>query len=214
MLVTDRRRFPAPRDGEAMAASEMQAVETALGSGVGIVQLREKDLDGGALLARADALRALCDRRGARLVVNDRVDVARIAGADGVHLPASGLSVAEARALLPSGALVGRSAHSSAELGVAEDADYVVFGPVFDTPSKRAFGAPQGLEGLRRAVAETAAPLVAIGGLDAEHAEAIAAAGAAGIAAISALLDHPEAAGRMAASMKAASGCSDGQVSR
>ena len=198
MLITDRHRFPTPEAGEVLAAAERTAVESAIASGAGVVQLREKDLDGDALLARADVLRGICHRHGAKLVVNDRVDVARMAAADGVHLPASGLGVKEARALLPPGALVGCSAHSDAEIDAAADADYLIFGPVYETPSKRGFGPPQGPDKLRRAVARAVVPVLAVGGIDPAGCPAVAEAGAAGVAAIRCLLDAPEQAAVMA----------------
>jgi thiamine-phosphate pyrophosphorylase len=194
MLVTARQRFPAPLRGEAVAAAEIKAVERALDAGVAVVQLREKDLDGGLLFARACIFRELCQRYGALLLVNDRVDVALAAEADGVHLPASGLPVAAARALLPRGAIIGRSAHGESEIDAAAEADYVIFGPVYETHDKLVFGAPQGVVGLTAAVARSRPPLIAIGGIRPRHVAEVRRAGAAGVAAIGALLDDPSTA--------------------
>jgi thiamine-phosphate pyrophosphorylase len=161
------------------------------------VHLREKDLGGRPQLALARRLAAACRAHGALLLVNDRVDVALAAGADGVHLPAAGLPPAEARRLLPPGALVGVSCHGEDDVRRARDggADYATFGPVFDTPSKRGYGPPVGLAALERA-ARLGLPLVALGGLDPARAVAARAAGAHGVAVLRAWLlgDAPSTA--------------------
>lgn len=179
LLVTDRRAC----GGRDLAG----VVAAACDAGLPAVQLREKDLSGRALHALAERLRAVTARTGTLLLVNGRVDVAIAVGADGVHLGAGALTAADARALLPAGALVGVSTHASDELA-ASDADYAVFGPVWDTPSKRAFGAPQGVDRLRAAVAAARVPVLAIGGVDAGNAAAARAAGAHGVAVIRAIL--------------------------
>jgi thiamine-phosphate pyrophosphorylase len=165
-------------------------VEACLQAGLRLVQLREKDLPGGALLDLARALRDLTRRHGAALLVNDRVDVALAAGADGVHLPASGIPASEARRLVGPGLRVGVSTHSAREAVAAEQAtaDYVIFGPVYDTPAKRPFGPPQGLAALTRAAREARLPVVAIGGVTPERVRELRAAGASGVAGIRALL--------------------------
>lgn len=182
MLVTDRRTL---RGG-----SLVTAVEVALRGGVNVVQLREKDLGGRELLALACSLRSLCHRYGARLLVNDRIDVALACGADGVQLPRDSFSPADARRLLGPGRLVGASTHSLAEVEAAVQggADFVVFGPVFATPAKQRYGAPVGLDALRDVVQAAAVPVVAIGGITPANAGSVAACGAAGLAAIAALL--------------------------
>jgi len=161
------------------------------------VQLRERDLPARALLALAERLRDVTARAGARLLVNDRLDVAITAGADGVHLAGGSVSVAEARALLPAGALVGVSVHAADELAGC-DADYAVFGPVYATPSKAAYGPPQGLARLAAAVAASPVPVLAVGGVDLAGVAACRAAGAHGVAVIRALVaaDDPGAATR------------------
>jgi thiamine-phosphate pyrophosphorylase len=131
----------------------------------------------------------------ARIIVNDRLDVVLAAGANGVHLGGSSLPVAEVRAWLrQEGArlkvaedfLVGRSCHSIAEAQQAErdGANYIIFGPVYATPSKAQYGAPQGLERLTEVCRAVQIPVLAIGGIAAENASACLRAGAAGIAAI------------------------------
>ena len=131
--------------------------------------------------------------QGLRIFVNDRVDVAAALGLD-AHLKETSLPTRVARALLPPPVLLGRSVHavSSAAIAAEEGADYLLFGPIFDTPSKRAFGPPQGLDALRRVAATVPIPVFAVGGIDASSAEECIAAGAAGIAVIRAVWDHPQ----------------------
>lgn len=191
MLVTDRQRFAAPQPGEALSGAEAQAIDEILAYGVDVVQLREKDLDGGPLLARARRLREMCDAHGTRLLINGRVDVARAAGADGVHLPGGGLSVETARELLPPGTFIGCSVHDREQLQRAQGADYVIFGPVFETASKPGYGPAQGTAGLSALVAESTMPVVGIGGISPANAGDVIAAGAAGIAMMGALLADP-----------------------
>src|SRR5262249_58174695 len=112
----------------------------------------------------AERLRELTARASALLLVNDRVDVAVAVGADGVHLGGGSLPADVARRLLPPGALVGVSTHAPAEAASAM-ADFVFYGPVYATPSKAAFGPPQGLAALRQAAAAARVPLLAIGGV-------------------------------------------------
>lgn len=164
-------------------------VAAALRGGVTAVALREKDLDARSLLQLARALRPLTRRHGALLIVNDRADVARAAGADGVHLGQRSLPVDAARRALGRG-LVGVSTHTLAEARAAEraGADYVFYGPIHDTPSKRGRLAPRGPRGLRRVAAALGIPVVAIGGIDPDRAAALGRAGAAGVAAIRGLV--------------------------
>jgi thiamine-phosphate pyrophosphorylase len=160
-------------------------VRAALAGGARLVQLREKDLDGGDLLALAEPLVADCHGAGAELLVNDRIDVALAAGADGVVLPADSFPTEVARRLLGADARIGRSTHSRSEVDRAarEGCDFVLFGPVHATPAKAAFGPPQGIERLREASARGIAAF-AVGGLTARNAAAALAAGAYGVAVI------------------------------
>jgi thiamine-phosphate pyrophosphorylase len=187
-LITDRRLAPD-------LASRAEAALRGLPPGTAALHLREKDLGGRDLLRLARVLRAACRASGQRFLVNDRLDVALACGADGVHLPSSGVPPADARRLLGPGALVGVSCHSEADVRRALDggASYATFGPVHDTPSKRAFGPPVGLEALR-AAARLGLPLVALGGIDARRAGQARAAGAHGVAAIRAWLEGPDPA--------------------
>ncbi len=180
LAISDRRQLQEPL--EAWMARLAAA-------GVGALQLREKDLGGAALLEAALRARETLGR-GVRLLVNGRADVALLCGADGVHLPASGLPVAALRRWFGERLLIGRSTHTIDEVVAAHEAgvDYVTFGPVYPTPSKRAYGPPPGLEGLRRA-ARVGLPVFALGGVTIERLPEVAAAGARGAAGIRIFLD-------------------------
>jgi thiamine-phosphate pyrophosphorylase len=185
VLVTDRHAT----GGRELVGT----VERALDAGLPAVQLRDKDLSGSALFRLAERLRAATARTGALLFVNDRVDVARAVGADGVELGATTLPVEAARPLLSAAMLVGESIHT-VEAAAATRADFVIFGPVHDTPSKRAYGPPQGVALLRAAVGRAAVPVLAIGGIDRTNAAATRATGAHGIAVVRAILAAPDPA--------------------
>jgi thiamine-phosphate pyrophosphorylase len=189
VLVTDRHATQG-RDLEAVVAA-------ALDAGLPAVQLRDKDLEGGALFALAERLRVATRARGAVFFVNDRVDVAVAVGADGVHLGGESLPARVVRPLLPAGMLIGVSTHAPDQVAGAA-ADFAFFGPVYDTPSKRPFGVPQGVARLADAVRAAAIPVLAIGGVSVEHVAALRAAGAHGGAVIRAVLaaDDPGAATR------------------
>jgi thiamine-phosphate pyrophosphorylase len=197
-LISDRRltRDLPAAVGAALARMPPRAVA---------VHLREKDLGGRDLVALARVLRAICAEAGQLLLVNDRVDVALAAGADGVHLPSAGLPPAEARKLVGPDRLVGVSCHGVDDVRRARDggASYATFGPVFDTPSKRDYGAPPGLGALRDAV-RLGLPLVALGGIDAVSAPEAVAAGASGVAAIRAWLAAPDPSAAVRALLAAA----------
>jgi thiamine-phosphate pyrophosphorylase len=186
--VTDRRALGAAND-EAACAALLEKIRDALDAGVDWVQIREKDLEGRAL---ANLVRAAVESaRGRRIIVNDRLDVAIAAGAAGVHLGGESLPVAAVMKWLrqghvPADFLVGRSCHSADEAVAAEGdgADYVFFGPVFATPSKAKYGAPQGIAKLQEVCRRVRIPVLAIGGVTPENAEECVQAAAAGIAAI------------------------------
>jgi thiamine-phosphate pyrophosphorylase len=189
-LVTDR----AQTNGRPL----LDVVGAALRGGIGAVQLRERGLETRALLALATALRAATRAAGAALLINDRIDVALACDADGVHLPGHSFTVPEARVLLGPRRLIGISTHhpDAVAAAAAAGADFAVFGPIFATPSKAAYGAPLGVDALAAARAASPLPLFAIGGVDATNAAAVRAAGADGIAVIRAVLaaDDPLAA--------------------
>lgn len=172
-----------------MAAGRLTALcADAAEAGVDLIQVREPDLSARDLYALvADAVRVT---RGSstRVVVNGRADVALAAGADGVHLPASGIPVECVRSVAPLGWVIGRSAHSAGELAAATAGDYIIFGTVFDTASKPGVTG-QGLASLREATRSVVAPVLAIGGITAARVRACALAGASGVAAISLFLE-------------------------
>ena len=181
--VTDRRALPPGR-------TLHETIRNAAGAGVDWIQIREKDLETRPLAALVrEAIHAARDTN-ARILINDRLDVALAAGAAGIHLGEMSLPVealaewrrSAGRAEFRSGV----SCHSIDAAIAAErgGADYIFFGPVFGTPSKAAFGAPQGVERLREVCASVAIPVLAIGGVNLENAASCVAAGAAGIAAI------------------------------
>jgi thiamine-phosphate pyrophosphorylase len=160
-------------------------VRAALAGGARLVQLREKDLDGGDLLALAEPLVADCHEVGAQLLVNDRIDVALAARADGVVLPMDSFPTPVARRLLGHAATIGRSTHGTEEVELAAHAgcDFVLFGPVYATPAKAAFGPPQGIERLRAASAQGIGTF-AVGGITVANAATALAMGAHGVAVI------------------------------
>lgn len=176
--ITDRRELP----GEDV----LSRMEQAVAAGVELVQLRERDLSARQLLALAES--ALARTRGSktRLLVNDRLDIVLAARADGLHLPSHGLPVGEVRRRFPA-LLLGASCHNLQELRRAEEdgADFAVFGPVFETASKRVYGPPVGLDRLAEAAGATRIPVLALGGISLENAAACLRTGAAGLAAIS-----------------------------
>jgi len=189
-LVTDR----ALARGRPLA----DVVRAAVAGGVTCVQLREKEISAREFAAAARELLALLRPLGVPLIVNDRIDVALAAGADGVHVGQQDLSVADARRLGPPGWIVGVSAESAADAAQAErdGADYVGASPVFATPTKTDHAPPLGLDGLRALRAATKLPLVAIGGLHVGNARETIRAGADGLAVVSAIVaaDDPRAA--------------------
>ena len=171
-------RGPVPADTPARVAAAVRG-------GVDWIQLRERTLDGAALLALADAIRAAARAaaggRPLRVLVNRRLDVALAAGADGVHLGHDAVAPGIARRLFPPPALVGISTHAVAEALAARDVDYVQLAPIFAPLSKPAERPPLGLDALAAAAAGPL-PVLAQGGIDARGAAAARAAGAAGVA--------------------------------
>lgn len=185
--VTDRQSLPRQPGATPEQALEAAAARAAQ-AGADWIEVREKDLATRALLELAR--RILPRVAPARVVVNDRLDVAWAAGAAGVHLGGNSLPVAAvARWLRERGEpdfLLGKSCHSAEEAQAAErdGADYVFFGPIFATPSKLAYGPPQGLVRLEEVCRRVRVPVIAIGGIAGENARSCIEAGAAGIAAI------------------------------
>jgi thiamine-phosphate pyrophosphorylase len=197
-LVTDRRRLaPDARTDAAAIATLERWLDEAIQADVDVVQIRERDLDARSLHALATRLVARTAGRATRVVVNERADVALVAGADGVHLRSGSLPAARLRAIAPEGWIIGRSTHGATACAGAAGVDYVLFGTVFPSASKPAGAATQGTEGLADAVRRCAVPLIAIGGMTPERAEACAAAGASGVAAIGVFLPEGRASGAL-----------------
>ncbi len=194
-LVTDRRRLGAALGvgpGDWIDALRAQ-IRAAAAAGVDLVQVREPDLEARAL---ADLVRmVVADTRdtSSRILVNDRLDVALVTGAAGVHLKERSFTTAAARRLSPAGFLVGRSIHGQAAASTAADADYLIAGTVLPTVSKPS-AACLGWDGLAGVVLAAAGrPVLAIGGVDLPSIPLVAASGAAGLAAIGAFLPEPGA---------------------
>jgi thiamine-phosphate pyrophosphorylase len=184
-LVTDSRRLAGAgaADSERRRCLVAQA-RLAVAAGVDLIQVRERDLEAAALAGGVSDLLTVTRGTATRIVVNDRLDVALACGADGVHLRADSMTIAAARRLAPLGFLVGRSVHAASEAAEASDADYLIAGTVFPSPSKDLGHRLLGVDGLRAVVLASAAPVLAIGGVSLDHLDAVAATGAAGIAAI------------------------------
>jgi thiamine-phosphate pyrophosphorylase len=185
-IVTDRHEA-AGRELEAIVAAAAQG-------GAGAIQLREKDLSARDLYALGARLQAALAPYGVPLLINDRLDVALALDAAGVHLAGHSLPTAIARRVLGAEKLLGVSTHSVEEARcAAEDgADFIVFGPVFTTPSKVAYGPPQGLQHLSTVVRAVRIPVIAIGGIDHTNLPQVVQAGAYGVAMIRAVLAAPD----------------------
>lgn len=175
-------------------------VEQALQGGVKAVQLREKDLCSRDLYTLALQLRALTRQFSARLLINDRIDIARAVDADGVHLPENGIPADQARKLLDPSRLIGVSCHTLEGALAAElaGADFITFGPVFATPSKALYGDPAGLAQLGAVASALSIPVFGLGGIKLANLHSVISAGTAGVAVISEIIaaEDPTAAAR------------------
>jgi len=191
-LVTDR--------AQTRGRDLVTVVTECLAAGLPAVQVREKDLGAAELAVLCRAIRQVTREHGASLIVNDRVDVALAVGADAVQRTHTSLTVNDIRAVAGPRLRIGASVHSLDDARAAEaaGADWVVFGPVYDTASKRQYGAPQGLERLAAVTRAVSIPVVAIGGITPARVGEVRAAGARGVGVISAILtaDSPAEATR------------------
>jgi len=191
-LVTDRT--------QTRGRELVSVVGDCLAAGLPAVQVREKDLGAAELAVLCRRIRGLTQNTRALLIVNDRVDVALAVGADGVQRTATSLTVEDIRALADKRLRIGASIHSLPDALQAEleGADWLVFGPVYDTPSKRMYGPPQGLDKLARVAAAVRIPVIAIGGVTPERVREVRRAGARGVAVVSSILaaDSPADATR------------------
>lgn len=182
LLVTDRTQA----GGRSLPALIQQAV----GAGLPAVQLRERDLSTRALLPLALEIQSITTPRAVPLIVNDRVDLMMALNLDGVHLRSDSLPLIPVRRMIGPRRLIGVSTHSVEDVQRAnrDGADYVVFGPIFETPSKRPFGLPLGLDLLADVCRRSSIPVFAIGGITCERVRDVRGAGAHGVAVIGALL--------------------------
>jgi len=184
-LVTDRQRLCRSADRDEQLACLRQQLQHAIDAGVDVIQIRERDLAGRELAAVVRDTLALARGSQTRIVVNDRLDVALACGADGVHLRGDSVSAGAVRAVVPPGFLVGRSVRSVEDaVRASGDADYLIAGTVWPTPSKPGLSECLGEDGLRAIADAVRVPVLAIGGVDASRLALVASAGAAGAAAI------------------------------
>lgn len=195
-------------DADVAAAYSLDPLDVCrawLDAGVRLLQVRAKHLRGAALLALADACVEQAAACGARVIINDRADIARLAGAAGVHLGQDDLPPEGARRVLAETAIVGWSTHNDAQVEAALDLpiDYLAIGPVFGTESKAHPDPEVGLDGVRRAVRlASGRPVVAIGGITLERAADVRAAGATSVAVIADAM-RPDAGARARAFLDA-----------
>lgn len=190
-LITDRNLCKQPL---------LHTVKLALEGGVKTVQLREKGLATSELYSLASELREITLNFKATLIINDRVDIAIAVEAEGVHLGWQSLPFGIVRKLLGFEKLIGVSTHNRQEALQAQNcgADYITFGPIFDTPSKAGLLKPLGVEEIQKLKKEIHIPVVALGGINERNIEAVLDGGAYGIAVISSIMqaDNPEDAAR------------------
>ena len=183
-LVTDRRRLSCGPSG---ADRLVELVGAAAHAGVSLVQVRERDLEARELTSLVRRCLDAVSGTEAKVLVNDRSDVALAAGSHGVHLRADSVEAERVRRLLGAGALVGRSVHSADEASKVSQAggvDYLILGTMFQTRSKGSLHPLLTVDDLSAAVQRSSAPVLAIGGMTMDRAAAVARTGAAGIAAI------------------------------
>jgi len=184
-------------EGIGCGRSHPEQARLAVEGGADVVQLRDKALSSRGLLAAAREIRVVTRAADALFIVNDRLDIALAAGADGVHLGQDDLPVAEARSIAPPGFIVGVSVGNAAEasLAAAGGADYVALSPTFATGSKADAGPGRGLDTLRSVRSAVSVPLLAIGGIGPNNVCEVIGAGADGVAVISAVVGQEDAAG-------------------
>lgn len=185
-LVTDRR--------QTRGRPLLELLSRSLRAGVPAIQLRERELATRDLLSLAQEVQGLSQQHGAKLFVNDRVDVVKAVGTAGVHLRADSLPVPTVRRVVGATRWIGISTHSAQEVMQAEKegADFAVLGPIYDTPSKRQYGAPLGLRILEEASRCCRIPIFAIGGITPVRAREARQAGAFGVAVISSILSEED----------------------
>lgn len=186
LLVTDRI--------QARGRSLPSLIRQAVCAGLPAVQLRERDLSTRELLPLAQKIRSITTSHAVPLIINDRLDLMMAMNLEGVHLRSDSLPPSSVRQLIGSHGLIGVSTHSVEDVRCANQggADYVVFGPIFETPSKRSLGLPLGLHVLADVCRRSSIPVIAIGGITCERVHDIRRAGAHGVAVIGALLTRDD----------------------
>jgi thiamine-phosphate pyrophosphorylase len=172
----------------------LELLDAWLDAGIKLVQLRDKSSSGGSLLALAEQAVARARPAGARVIVNDRADIARLADADGVHVGQEDLTATEVRNIVGPERVLGVSTHDPAqvEAACAQPLDYIAIGPVFPSSTRMAVATPLGEAGVTNAARMAGVaglPVVAIGGITIDNAPKVIAAGASAVAVISGLLD-------------------------
>lgn len=189
LLVTDRHQT----HGRPLVTVLHEAIK----AGLPAIQIRERDLCTRDLLSLAQEIQMLSTAGFVSLIVNDRVDLMMALNLDGVHLRSDSLPPLSVRQLIGPRRLMGVSTHSVEDVQRANQggADYVVFGPIFETPSKRSFGPPLGLNLLADACRRSAVPVLAIGGITCERVRDVRRVGAHGVAVIGALLTRDDIGG-------------------
>jgi thiamine-phosphate pyrophosphorylase len=182
LVVTDRHQT----NGRPL----VPLLQRVLAVGISMVQLRERDLSAKELVAFVREVQAVTASPRSQLLINDRIDVALALEGIGVHLRSNSLPVPVARQLLGAGRLLGVSVHGVEEARQAESqgADYIVLGPIYETPSKQMFGPPLGIHTLEKACSLVRIPIFGIGGVTAARAREMRRAGAFGAAVITAIL--------------------------
>lgn len=190
-LITDRKLFPDKREFTA-------AVRKALKAGVRAIQLREKDLETRELLKLAYMMKKLTHQYKSRLFINDRFDIALAVNAEGVHLTQNSIPVEAVRKAVQRKLLIGVSTHSLKEAREAEKggADFITFGPVYNTPSKLKYGSPLGIDALKEVSRKVHTPVFAIGGIRKSRIKDIQEAGAHGPAVIREIFASGEIQGK------------------
>lgn len=196
MSALDLRLYAVADPQQTLGRDLVELVLAAVAGGAGLVQLRDKQGTSRAQLQQAQALRAALPKH-VPLIINDRIDIAHAAGADGVHLGRTDLPPSAARAILGERAIVGITIHHPHEAAADARVDYAGLGPVFSTTSKDPGDPPMGTDGLHRLAIQTRErlgplPLCAIAGIDAARAGAVIAAGVDGVAVIGALFRRPD----------------------
>ena len=181
-LITDRHQYALN------SHEQLEAIAAATQAGCQLIQIREKDLSTRSLCEFVRAAMQVAHRNGARVLVNDRLDVALATGADGIHLRTNSLPTSEIRRLVTTPHfLIGVSTHSlnEAQIAAASGASFVVCGPVFPTPSKAIYGEPMGLEIFAEICQRVTCPVLALGGITMSNFSHALNSGASGLAGIS-----------------------------